>query len=42
MTTAIIIGVLVSALIGFGAGLLVGQKNPKVAEKAVELSDKLK
>ncbi len=41
MTTEIVVGAL-AAIVGFVAGLLVGRKNPKIADKAVELSDKLK
>ncbi len=41
MTSDIIVAI-VFLVVGFVAGLLVGRKNPKVADEAVKFSDKLK
>ncbi len=41
MVTAILVGV-AAAVLGFVAGLLVGRKNPALADQATRLSEKLK
>jgi ABC-type dipeptide/oligopeptide/nickel transport system permease component len=40
--TAVVVVALISLVLGAMAGIFVGRKNPKIADKAVELSEKLK
>lgn len=37
-----IVALLATAIVGFVIGLLVGKKNPSVADEAVRLSEKIK
>jgi hypothetical protein len=42
MTATQVVAGLVAALVVFTVGYFVGRKNPKIGDKAVELSEKLK